>query len=127
MTNDIGKLILRLTIGGLLLFHGIHKLKYGIKMIKGLLIGQGMPEILAYGVYIGEVIAPILLILGVYSRIWAGVIAFNMMAAIWLTHFKGMTVLGSHGAWGMESIAFYLFGALTILFLGSGTYALKKD
>ncbi|QOR61531.1 DoxX family protein [Sulfurovum indicum] len=127
MPNNIGKLILRLMVGGMLLFHGISKLQHGVGTIKGMLVGHGLPDILAYGVYVGEIIAPILLILGFHSRIWASIIALNMLMAIWLTNFKGMTTLGAHGAWGAETAMFYLLSALAISFIGSGAYAIRRD
>ncbi len=114
-------------VGGLMLFHGIYKLQHGIGFIEGLLHVHGAPSWLAYGVYIGEIVAPILLIIGFYSRIWAGVIAVNMLVALWLTHFKGMTSLGAYGAWGAESVMFFLLGSLAIVFIGSGSYAVKRD
>ena len=127
MSANIGKLILRLMVGGLLLFHGLHKLQHGIGPIKSMVVGHGLPEILAYGVYVGEVLAPILLILGVYSRGWAGVIVVNMLMAAWLTNFRGLLSLGAYGAWGMETVMFYLLSALAIILLGSGKYAVRPD
>ena len=127
MSANIGKLILRLMVGGLLLFHGLHKLQHGIGLIKSMGVGHGLPEMLAYGVYVGEVLAPILLILGVYSRVWAGVIVVNMLMAAWLTNFRGVLGLGAYGAWGMETVMFYLLSALAIILLGSGKYAIRQD
>jgi len=127
MSANIGKLILRLMVGGLLLFHGLHKLQHGIGPIKSMVVGHGLPEILAYGVYAGELLAPILLILGVYSRVWAGVIVVNMLMAAWLTNFRGTLGLGAYGAWGMETLMFYLLSALAIILLGSGKYAVRPD
>jgi len=127
MSANIGKLILRLMVGGLLLFHGLHKLQHGIGPIKSIVVGHGLPEILAYGVYVGELLAPILLILGVYSRGWAGVIVVNILMAAWLTNFRGLLSLGAYGAWGMETVMFYLLSALAIILLGSGEYAVRPD
>jgi len=127
MSANIGKLILRLMVGGLLLFHGLHKLQHGIGPVKSMVVGHGLPEVLAYGVYVGEVLAPILLILGVYSRGWAGVIVVNMLMAAWLTNFRGLLSLGAYGAWGMETVMFYLLSALAIILLGSGKYAVRPD
>jgi len=127
MPENIGKLILRVMVGGLMLFHGIYKLQHGIGFIERLLHVHGAPAWLAYGVYVGEIIAPILLIIGFYSRIWAGVIAVNMLVALWLTHFRGITSLGAYGAWGAESAMLFLLGALAIVFIGSGSYAVKRD
>lgn len=47
---DLGKLILRLTLGLLLLLHGIAKLENGVGWISGSLQGYGLPGFLAYGV-----------------------------------------------------------------------------
>ena len=51
LNEDIGKLILRLSIAGLMLFHGFAKLFNGIDGIKFLVNQAGLPEFIAYGVY----------------------------------------------------------------------------
>ena len=61
LNEDIGKLILRLSIAGLMLFHGFFKLFNGIDGIKFLVTNAGLPEFIAYGVYLGEIIFPILI------------------------------------------------------------------
>ena len=127
MSEHIGKLILRLMLGGLMLFHGINKVMHGIGFIKGLVVAQGLPEVLAYGVYVGEILAPLLLLLGWHSRVWAGIIAFNMAVAIYLTQMSAFLKLGGHGAWALEVSMFYLLSALVIVLLGSGKYAIARD
>lgn len=127
MTENIGKLILRIMLGGLMLFHGVNKVQHGIGFIKGLVVAQGLPEVLAYGVYVGELIAPVLLILGWRSRIWAGLIAVNMLVVIYLTQLGAFLKLGAHGSWAVELQMFYLFSALAIVCLGSGRFALRRD
>ena len=127
MTENIGKLILRVMVGSLMLFHGLSKLQHGIAFIKGLVVAQGMPEFLAYGVYVGEVLAPVLLILGFRSRLWAGVIAVNMLVVVYLTQMGAFLKLGAHGAWAVELQMFYLFSSLAIVFLGSGKFAVSRD
>jgi len=127
MAENLGKLLLRLSVGGMLLLHGIYKMRHGIQSIEAMLHAHHLPEALAYGVYLGEVIAPIMLILGVYSRVWAGVIFINMFAALWLTNFSGIASIGAYGAWGAQSVMLFLFGALSVMLLGSGAYALRRD
>lgn len=127
MSEDIGKLVLRLMVGGMMLFHGVDKALHGIVFIKGLLKSHGVPEVLAYGVYAGEIFAPLFLILGWQSRFWAGVIAFNMLVAIYLTKMGSLLSLGERGAWALEVPMFYALGALAIVFLGSGKYAIIRD
>jgi putative oxidoreductase len=127
MLDNIGKLTLRIMLGSLMLFHGVNKLQQGIEFIKGLVVAQGLPEFLAYGVYIGELVAPVLLLLGWRSRIWAGVIAVNMLVVIYLTQMGAFMKLGAHGSWAVELQMFYLFSALAIAFMGSGKFAVTQD
>ena len=125
--QSVGKLILRIAVGGLLLFHGFDKIIHGIGSIEGLLAAHGAPKYIAFAVYIGEILAPMLLILGWRSRWWAGIIVFDMAIAIYLVHSKSILTLGAHGAWSLEAPFFFLSAALAILFLGSGKYAVSVD
>ena len=88
---------------------------------------HGIPEVLAYGVYAGEIFAPLFLILGWKSRFWAGVMVLNMAVAIYLTQTGALFKLGAHGAWAVEVPMFYMLSALAIVLLGSGKYAIIRD
>lgn len=123
---DLGKLFLRLTLGGLLLFHGIAKLFHGVGFIEGELASHGLPTFLAYGVFIGELLAPLMVILGYQTRIGALLIVFNMLVAIALVHGHQLLSLGSNGGWALELQGFFLFTALSVIFLGPGRYKLKN-
>ncbi len=123
---DLGKLLLRLTLGGLLLFHGIAKLLHGVGFIEGELAAHGLPTILAYGVFIGELIAPLMVILGYQTRIGALLIVFNMLVALVLVHTNQLLSLGSNGGWALELQGFFLFTAVAVVFLGPGRYKLKN-
>jgi len=127
MSEHIGKLLLRLMLGGMMLFHGIDKATNGIEFIKGLVVKQGLPEVFAYGVYVGEILAPLFLIIGWKSRWWAGIIAVNMIVAIYMTKMGSLLALGKHGAWAVEVPMFYLLTALALVLLGSGKYAVTRD
>ena len=127
MSENIGKLMLRMMLGGMMLFHGIDKAIHGINFIKSLVTKQELPEMLAYGVYVGEILAPLFLLIGWKSRFWAGIIAINMFIAIYLNHMGDLLRLGAHGSWAVEVPMFYLLSALSIMFLGSGKYAVMRD
>ena len=130
MYNEaLGKLILRLTLGGLMLLHGIAKInKPGtVDYIGNVLSDVGFPSALAYGVYIGEIIAPLMIILGVYSRIAGLIIVVNMIFAILLMHTGDIFSLTKHGGWAIELQAFYLMCGAAVMFLGSGRHAVKPD
>ncbi|VDR28702.1 Uncharacterised protein [Raoultella terrigena] len=44
--DDFGKLLLRLAVGGLMLFHGLHKLFDGVAGISGMLVAKGYRALL---------------------------------------------------------------------------------
>lgn len=126
MHDDIGKLILRLTLGILILFHGVHKLIHGIGPIEGLVHLNGLPAFVAFGVYIGEVVAPIMLLLGLYARVGAILIVINMIVALLLAHRHMLIGVGPQGGYVLELQMFYLFTALALFFTGPGRLGLNR-
>lgn len=118
--EDIGKLVLRLTLAILILFHGINKLIYGISGIEGLVQGVGLPAVLAYGVYLGEIVGPVLLAVGWYSRVGAALIVANMVVAILLVHTGDIFALANTGGWALELQGMYLLTAIVFTFVGPG-------
>ncbi len=123
-SENVGKLILRLTTAGLLLFHGVSKLIHGIAWMDGPLAAFHLPSFVSYGVYVGEVIAPIFLIIGVYTRAAALIVSFDLFMAFILVSHSRMFTLAPGGGWGLELDAFYLLSGLCIFFLGAGKYSL---
>lgn len=65
--EDTGKLILRLTTAGLILFHGMHKILFGAPYIASALAEHHLPAFVLYGVYVGEVVAPVFIIVGLWT------------------------------------------------------------
>ncbi|MDQ7880622.1 DoxX family protein [Atlantibacter hermannii] len=122
--DDLGKLLLRLGVGGLMLFHGLHKLFGGVDGIAGMLTTHGIPGFVAYGVLLGEVVAPVLIILGVLTRLSALGLAFTMVVAWLLVGLNNTFMLDKVGAWAIESLVYFFLGALAVAFLGAGHYAL---
>lgn len=128
-SDAAGKLVLRLTVGLLTLFHGVGKLANpgSVDFIGSKLVGFGLPEIIAWGVYVGEIIAPLMVVLGIMSRLGGLLIFINMLFAIGLMHMGDIFALTEHGGLRLELQGFYLFGGLAIMLLGSGRYAIKPD
>lgn len=126
---DTGKLIIRLCVGLLMLFHGIAKIMHpgSLDFIGGMLSNNGFPSFFAYGVYIGEVLAPLMVIVGYQARVGALIIVVNMVAALLLAHSGDFFSLSEHGGWAVELQMFYLLSALSVMFLGSGKLAFKQD
>ncbi|HLU77071.1 MAG TPA: DoxX family protein [Burkholderiales bacterium] len=123
MAEDAGKLVLRVTLGVLVLLHGIAKVVNGPSHILGMMDQIGMPEVFGYAVYIGEVLAPILVIIGLFTIPAALIIMVNMIFAIVLAHSHQLFSLTKSGGWALELQGMFLFGALAVALLGAGRYS----
>jgi putative oxidoreductase len=126
MNESVGKLILRLALGGLILLHGIAKVRSGIGGITDMVTQMGLPAVLAYGVYVGEVLAPVAVIAGWYARVGAALIAINMVFAIVLAHRSQLTDLSNNGGWALELQGMYLFTAVALAMLGPGRHGVNE-
>ena len=126
VSADAGKLLLRLALGILVLMHGLSKVGSGPDTIVGLVEKAGMPGSFGYAVYLGEVIAPIALILGVWSRLAALVIAIDIAVAVALVHMGDLLSRNEGGGWALELQGMFLFTALAIALIGPGRYAIRS-
>jgi putative oxidoreductase len=124
--DDFGKLILRLTLGILVLLHGVAKIKSGVGFLMPMVQGIGLPPWVAYGVYLGEVLGPIMVILGVFGRTGAFLIFANMLFALTLVHRHELFTMGKQGGYALELQAMFLFSALALVFMAPGRYAMTK-
>jgi putative oxidoreductase len=122
--NDVGRLVLRVLLSVLILFHGVSKLIGGVGFITGMLAKAGLPGALGYLVYVGEVIAPLLVLFGVFTRIAALVVVVNMIVALLLVHTSQFFTLNDTGGWALELQAMYLGAAVVIALLGAGRYSI---
>ena len=124
--TDFGILILRVLVAGLLIFHGIGNLLNGYEFIKSMMAQSGLPEFMSYGAFFGEIIAPVLIIIGYKERLASLFVALTMLIAILTTHASEIFALNQFGGWAIELQAFYFFGALAIFFTGGGKYVLSN-
>ena len=120
MTEDLGKMVLRITVGGLLLLHGMHKVLNGIAPIKAMVAAHGIPDAVAYGVYLGEVLGPIMVLLGLFARIGGALIAVNMLVAVFLAGMAKAMTFNAMGGYALELEAFYFWGGVAVMLLGAG-------
>jgi|SRR5688572_4962134 putative oxidoreductase len=127
MADDAGKLILRLTLGILILLHGIAKISGGVSGVEKMLAGAGLPSVLAFGVYVGEVLAPLLVIFGFYARVGAVIIVVNMLFAVFLAHRADLFLMTRTGGWALELQGFFLLTALALAFMGPGRFGINRQ
>lgn len=123
-SQDLGKAVLRIVLGVLILLHGIAKLINGPGFVVKMVAQAGLPESVAYLVYVGEVVAPILLILGIWARLGGLIIAINMLFAFGLVHLKDIGKMADTGGWALELQGMYLAAALAVALLGAGRYSI---
>ena len=106
--------LLRVTLALLMLLHGWAKIRYGIDSIEAKIESLGAPGFLAYAVYVGEVVAPLMLLVGLWVVPAALVIAVNMLVAFALMHTRQILMLNNTGGWALELQTFYFVSALVI-------------
>lgn len=123
---DLGLLILRLGTGFLLLLHGIAKLQHGHDAIKDMLTRKGLPEILWLGVPLTEVLCPVFLILGFFTRFSGLGIATVMAFSIYLAKSAEAFTLTRTGGLSGELNLLFLCCGLALFFTGGGKYAVYR-
>jgi putative oxidoreductase len=124
--DDLAKLLLRLAVGGLMLLHGVHKVSNGIGGIEGMLAENDMPVQLAWGVYLGEVVAPILLLLGWMTRPAGLFVAFTMAFSMYLAYGGDTFNMTQHGGLATEVNWLYMIGALSLFLTGGGRFSVGR-
>jgi putative oxidoreductase len=122
--DDTGKFVLRVALAVMLLFHGYAKIVGGVGWVSGMLAGMGLPGVLGYLVYVGEVVAPLLILVGVFTRPAAAVVAINMLVAIAMVHMGDLFKLNDTGGWSLELQGMFLFGAIGVALLGAGRFSI---
>jgi putative oxidoreductase len=123
--EDAGKLVLRVTVGGLMLFHGVDKVLHGVSGVRADLEAKGLPEAMAYGVYLGEIVAPLFILAGIWTRPWAALYAGTILVATLVVHAETFSRLAPTGGWAAELYLLYILGAAAVSLLGAGRYSLR--
>ena len=124
--HDAARLLLRFALGVLVLLHGIAKLRGGMSGIEGMVVAQGLPGFFAYGVLVGEVLAPLMLIAGFHARTGGVLVAINMLFAILLAHMGELGRFNASGGWALELQGMFLATAVAIALLGPGRYGINQ-
>lgn len=126
-STDLGLLLLRIALGGLMLFHGMHKLIYGVGFIGDMLAAIGLPSFIAYGSLLAELVASLMIICGIWTRLASVVFAGNMVVALLMAHASEMFSLSPMtGGLVIELPLLYLLGAAVLCLTGGGRFAVTK-
>ena len=124
--TNFGLLILRLALGVCLFMHGVAKIMNGISGVKSMLVAKNIPEFVAYGVYLGEIVAPVMIILGLFCRIGA-LLVLGLCGIILYVAYPDLTAMNSHGGFAAEILYLYIGISLCLLATGGGRFAIIKD
>ncbi|WP_198038711.1 DoxX family protein [Planococcus lenghuensis] len=122
---DISLLILRIVLGVIFFLHGWVKFQDGIGNTVGWFESIGLPGVLAYGVAGLELVGGLLLVLGLFSRVVAGLLAVLMVGAI-LKVKLAVGFLGNGQMAGYELDFAFLAMAAVIAINGAGAYSLDQ-
>ncbi|TSC96917.1 MAG: putative oxidoreductase [Candidatus Peregrinibacteria bacterium Greene1014_49] len=120
-------LIVRVTVGGVILVHGLQKL--GVigdgnwSGTMGFLTGMGIPSIVAALVILGESVGAASLILGFLSRFCALGIGIIMLGAIMLVHAKNGFSAGN-GGYEMHLLIIGMCAAIAVA--GGGKWSVDR-
>lgn len=125
--QNIGLLLLRVSIAFTMLIYGLTKLINGIEGIKAVVVNSGLPALLGYGIFIGEILAPILIIVGYRTRIAGVVFTINCLMAIILVQLPNLLKLNESGGWQIGLLVIYTVFGLSMFLIGAGQYALSSN
>ena len=125
LKNEIGALILRITLGAIFFIHGVVKFQGGIENIAGWFESLGLPGATAYGVALLEIIGGILLIIGLATRLVAALFALLMIGATVKVKLA-IGFLGNGQMAGYELDLAFLAIAVYLVINGSKLFSLSK-
>ena len=119
--NDIGLLILRLTVAVIFIYHALPKLKNA----KGMAQMMGMPAgmILMLGVI--EFLSSVGLVLGIYTQLAAALLAIVMIGAIYFKTVKWHMPFAAMDKTGWEFDLILLAASIAILLNGGGSMGIQ--
>jgi putative oxidoreductase len=116
-----GALIMRLVLGISIAMYGYQKVVPHGALTRHvhMVVGMGLPSVLGYVSAYTELIGGILLILGLFTRLAAALIAINMLVAFF-------TVSIHHGLGSFDYTLAFAAIAIMLLFYGPGALAIDR-
>jgi putative oxidoreductase len=123
-TQELGITLARVSLGTVLLSHGLLKLLvFTIPGTVGFFGSIGLPPIAAYLTIFGEVAGGGALILGLYSRLAATLSVPLLLGATWAHIGNGWVFSNQGGGW--EFPLYLAAHAIIVALLGNGAYAIR--
>jgi putative oxidoreductase len=120
--RPLGLLILRLALGLIFFSHGYPKLAHSPTGMQGFFLQHGLPGYFVYVAGVLEVFGGILLVLGLFTRGAALLLAIEMGVAIWKVHSAG----GIYAVHDYEFPLAVLAGSFALATVGAGSLSLDQ-
>lgn len=87
--QPLGLLILRVALGIIFIYHGYPKLAHSSHEMQGFFVEHGLPGYFVYVAGVLETFGGALLLIGLFTRATALLLAIEMGVAIWKVHSNG--------------------------------------
>ena len=124
-TQDTAALLARITLGSLLLAHGLLKVfVFTVPGTVGFFASLGLPPIAAYATIFGELAGGAAILFGLYTRLAAFLTLPLLLGAVWAHSGNGWVFSNANGGW--EFPAFLVATAIIVTVQGGGAYALER-
>ncbi len=134
-SNDIAPLLVRLTLGIVILPHGLQKTLglfggYGFAGTMGFFTGTlGLPSVIAFLVILCESLGSVALILGFFTRFCAASLIAVMAGALFMAHLPNgffMNWTGTQAGEGFEYHLLVIGAALSLVISGAGKASIDQ-
>lgn len=124
-----GLLLIRLAVGLMILMAGLQKAfnPDQLAVLTETMLSINLPENAVYIVFLFEIIAPLMLILGVLSRMAAGFIVVYVLIGIFTASVDSLMVMDKYKGHALESEFMFILIGFAIICLGSGDKAMYPD
>jgi putative oxidoreductase len=118
--QPLGLLVLRVALGLIFFSHGYPKLAHSAAGMQGFFVQHGLPGYFVYISGVLEVFGAVLLVLGLFTRAAALLLAIEMGVAIWKVHSTG----GYLAVHDYEFPLAVLAGSFALATVGAGLFSL---
>lgn len=121
-----GVTLLRVGLGLMWIAHALLKwLVFSLPGTAEFFAGLGFPGVLAYPVFVAELLGGLALVLGLYARQVAMALVPIMLVALWVHLPNGWVHTSPGGGW--EYPAFLILASVALWLLGDGALAVRRS
>lgn len=125
--SNTSLLLARIAVAFPMLFYGLDKAIHGFGWIDDSLAALGLPSFLSYGVLVGEIVAPLAMLIGFRTRIASGIFFINTLVAFLVARTGDIFVLNSFGGWSLDLLFMFMMGAVILALNGAGKWAVSTN